>query len=76
MNNLKVRPPKQIVKIEEMHDELNNETKYVVKQEENLADHVRVVGQRYQPVDFKSLCSCHLGKFSSGVLGKIIITVH
>ena len=66
---MEVRPPKQIVKIEEIADSQTSETKYVVKQEESLADNILVVGQRYQPEDFKSICSCHLGRFSSGVIG-------
>lgn len=73
---MEVRPPKQIVKIEEIRDDQAynsaEQSRYVVKQEQSLADHVLVVGKRYQPADFKSNYSCHLGKFSSGVLGKNI----
>lgn len=53
-----------MVKIEAAHDDGS----FVVKTETNLADHVLVVGERYQHGDFKSAVSCHLGKFTSGVM--------
>lgn len=77
MNQMKVRPPREIVKIEAQpnfssSDESSDVT-YVVKQEQSLADNVLVVGERYQPVDFKSAFSCYLGRFTSGVMGNFFI---
>lgn len=65
LNQMKVRPPREIVKIEAA----THDNKYIVKQEPSLADNVLVVGERYQPVDIRSICSTHLGKFTSGVMG-------
>lgn len=69
MNQMKVRPPREIVTIEEKPNYDRNEVTYVVKQEQSLADNVLVVGERYQPVDLKSTFSCYLGRFTSGVMG-------
>lgn len=66
LNELEVRPPREVVKIEAAPDAQS----FFVKQEPDIADHVLVVGERYQMVDIKSICSRHLGKFSSGVLSK------
>lgn len=62
---MNVRPPREIVKIEAVSD-----SKYIVKQEQSFADNVLIVGERYQPVDIRSICSIHLGKFTSGVTSK------
>lgn len=69
MNQMNVRPPNDIIKIEAQPNFDGTDVNYVVKQEQNLADSVLVVGERYQPVDFKSTASCLLGRFSSGVMG-------
>lgn len=66
LNEMKVRPMRDRVCIEAVA----SDSHYLVKQEPNLADNVLVVGERYQPIDFKSLCSIHLGKFTSGILSK------
>lgn len=66
LNQMKVRPPREIVKIEAT----SGDSGYIVKQEESLADNILVVGERYQPVDIRSVCSIHLGKFTSGVMSK------
>lgn len=67
-----MRPPSQVVRIEEEFNDNGEDVKYIVKQEENMADNVLVVGPRYQPADFKSAISCYLGRFSSGLLGEFI----
>lgn len=64
---MKVRPPRERISIEADGSEGN----YVVKQKMDLADHVLVVGERYQPVDFKSISSLFMGKFTSGIMRKI-----
>lgn len=61
-----MRPPKQRVTIEPT----NENCKYLVKTSTDLSDHVLVVGERYQPVDVSISSGCHLGKFTSGVMGK------
>lgn len=71
LNDMEVRPPKEVVRIEAIPSGAAEESKYIVKQEQSFADNILVVGERYQPVDFKSVCSLHLGKFSSGVLSKV-----
>ena len=53
-----------MVKIEADPDE---EEKYIVTTETNLADHVLVVGERYQMEDIKAMPASHLGTFTSGV---------
>lgn len=67
---MEVRPPKEVVRIEAVSSGASEE-RYIVKQEQSFADNILVVGERYQPVDFKSVCSLHLGRFSSGVLSKV-----
>lgn len=62
-----VRAPRERVCIEAVP----GSNKYVVKQEQNLADHVLVVGERYQPCDFKSQTSLHLGRFTSGLMSNV-----
>lgn len=69
LNQMEVRPPREIVKIESVSDE-GDEERYVVKTEPDPADNILVVGERYQPQDISSVTSCHLGKFSSGVVGE------
>lgn len=66
LNQMEVRPPRQIVKIEE--NPLSG--KYLVKQEESVADNILVVGERYQPDDVRAMSSLHLGRFTSGVAGE------
>lgn len=63
---MEVRPPKDRVLIEAA----SSNSEYLVRTETNLADHVLVVGERYQPVDFKTLPAVHLGNFTSGVMRK------
>jgi mitochondrial mRNA pseudouridine synthase TRUB2 len=70
LNQMEVRPPREIVKIEAVSNE-HNEEKYIVRTEPDLADNVLIVGERYQPEDISSVCSCHLGKFSSGVMSEL-----
>lgn len=65
-NELKVREPKKRVVIEPTSDFSN----YLVKTETDLADHVLVVGDRYQPQDIIMQNASYLGKFTSGVMGK------
>ncbi|CRK97808.1 CLUMA_CG011184, isoform A [Clunio marinus] len=69
LNNMKGRPQRNRISIEGPH----NSSKFIVKSEPNIADHVLVVGERYQMVDFKSVASLPLGKFTSGVLSKNFI---
>lgn len=69
LNQMEVRPPRELVRIEAIPNE-NNEEMYMVKTESDFADSTLVVGERYQPGDISSVCSCHLGKFSSGVMSE------
>jgi hypothetical protein len=63
---MEVRPPRQIVKIKEVSDT----GKFLVKQEESVADNVLVVGPRYQIDDVRTMCSLSLGRFTSGITGR------
>lgn len=62
---MKVREPRKRVVIEPTLD-LSN---YIVKTETDLADHVLVVGDRYQPDDIRMHNASYLGRFTSGVMG-------
>lgn len=69
LNELKVREPRKRVVIEPTKDFSN----YLVKTETDLADHVLVVGDRYQPQDITMHNASYLGKFTSGVMGNCFI---
>ena len=64
LNELEVRPPEPIIKIE-----ANEHDQFLVKEERNYADDVLVVGPRYQNKDVRCGYSQFLGKFTSGVFG-------
>lgn len=66
LNSLKVREPIQRVAIEP-----GGNQKYLIRKEQNLADHVLAVGPRYQLKDFKFNVAAGLGPHTSGVLGKV-----
>lgn len=61
-----VRPPRDMIKIG------GSDVGHLVTQEPNLADHTLVVGERHQMEDLKCNTSSYLGKFSSGVMRKLI----
>ncbi|CAD7093409.1 unnamed protein product [Hermetia illucens] len=63
LNSLKVREPIQRVAIEP-----GGNQKYLIRKEQNLADHVLAVGPRYQLKDFKFNVAAGLGPHTSGVL--------
>lgn len=67
LNELKVREPRKKVVIEATSDNTN----YDVKVQQEYADHVLVVGERYQSEDVRLTYSSHLGKFSSGVMREL-----
>ncbi|CAO1410188.1 unnamed protein product [Diamesa serratosioi] len=64
LNNLEVRPPLKRISIS---SDITG-SKYLVNQEDNIADSVLVVGERYQNSDVRCGCSSSLGKLTSGVL--------
>lgn len=61
-----VRPPGNMIRIG---------VDQAVTQEANLADHTLIVGERYQKEDLKCTTSSYLGRFSSGVMRKMIETI-
>lgn len=63
LNELNVRPPRKRVLIEP-----STESKYLVKTQNDFADHIFVVGERYQMCDINMSGSNHLGKLTSGVM--------
>ncbi|KAL7037445.1 hypothetical protein ACKWTF_009223 [Chironomus riparius] len=63
LNELSVRPPRKRVLIEPSTD-----CKYIVKTQNDLSDHVLVVGDRYQNCDIIMSGSHNLGKLTSGVM--------
>ncbi|XP_053697034.1 pseudouridylate synthase TRUB2, mitochondrial [Sabethes cyaneus] len=63
LNQMKVRPPLQRIAIESVAN-----SKYIVRQTEDLSDNVLVAGPRYQPEDVKVRMSANHGRLTSGVL--------
>lgn len=66
LNAMKVRPPKRL-----QIDAGDGSGRSLVRTEPDLADHVLVVGDRYQPQDFKATPAIRLGSFTSGVLREL-----
>lgn len=64
---MKVRSPNERVMIEAN----SSGDKSLVRHEINYADHVLVVGDRYQPKDLKLMSAIRLGRFTSGLMRKI-----
>ncbi|KAJ6635561.1 Mitochondrial mRNA pseudouridine synthase Trub2 [Pseudolycoriella hygida] len=69
LNSLETRPPRDRVLISSKNPEDNEprNDEYKVEVVTDWSDHVLAAGQRHQICDFK-FNSCHLSRFSSGVL--------
>jgi hypothetical protein len=68
LNAMKVRPPKR-----RQIDAGDGTGRSLVRTETDLADHVLVVGDRYQPNDFKATPVVRMGSFTSGVLRELAV---
>lgn len=72
LNAMKVRPPKRRMIEASSGDGVGK----CLVSHQDLADHVLVVGDRYQPQDFKATPVIRLGSFTSGLLRKFFVAAN